>query len=50
MTERLYYDNTYLTEFDAVVVECCEKENDFTSGWIGLLSILLPVVSHMTQA
>ena len=22
MTERLYYDNAYLTEFDATVLEC----------------------------
>lgn len=26
MTERLYYDNAYLTEFDAVVTDCAEKE------------------------
>lgn len=29
MTDRLYYDNTYLTEFDAVVVECLPKEDKF---------------------
>ena len=26
MTERLYYDNAYLTEFDAEVVECAEAD------------------------
>ena len=26
MTERLYYDNSYLTEFDATVLACVEKD------------------------
>ena len=26
MTERLYYDDAYLTEFDAVVTECREED------------------------
>ena len=29
MTERLYYDDAYLTEFDAEVLECVEKEGAF---------------------
>jgi len=29
MTERLYYDNAYLTEFDAQVLACVEKEGHF---------------------
>ena len=29
MTERLYYDNAYLTEFDAVVTECAPCEGGF---------------------
>ena len=29
MTERLYYDNAYLTEFDAVVTECAPCEDGF---------------------
>ncbi len=29
MTERLYYDNAYLTEFDATVLECREKNGSF---------------------
>lgn len=30
MTERLYYDNAYLTEFDAKVTECTEKDGRYT--------------------
>ena len=26
MTERLYYDDAYLTEFDAVVTDCVEAD------------------------
>ena len=26
MTERLYYDDAYLTSFDAVVTECVERD------------------------
>ena len=26
MTERLYYDDAYLTEFDAAVTECVERD------------------------
>ena len=26
MTERLYYDDAYLTEFDGTVLECVEKD------------------------
>ena len=29
MTERLYYDDAYLTEFDARVVECVEKDGAY---------------------
>lgn len=29
MTERLYYDDAYLTEFDAVVAECVEAESGY---------------------
>ena len=29
MTNRLYYDNTYLTEFDAVVLECIPKADKY---------------------
>lgn len=29
MTNRLYYDNTYLTEFDATVVECIKKDDKY---------------------
>ena len=29
MTERLYYDNAYLMEFDAQVLACVPKENHF---------------------
>ena len=29
MTERLYYDDAYLTEFDGSVVECVEKDGAF---------------------
>ena len=29
MTERLYYDDAYLTEFDGRVVECVEKDGAF---------------------
>ena len=29
MTDRLYYDNTYLSEFDAAVVECVRKDAGF---------------------
>jgi len=29
MTNRLYYDNTYLTEFDAVVHECAPKADKY---------------------
>ena len=34
MTERLYYDDAYLTEFDAVVMACEPAEG----GWRLLLS------------
>ena len=29
MTERLYYDDAYLTEFDAVVTDCAQAGD----GW-----------------
>ena len=29
MTERLYYDDAYLTEFDAVVTDCAEHEGQY---------------------
>ena len=29
MTERLYYDNAYLTEFDARVTDCAERDGQF---------------------
>lgn len=29
MTERLYYDDAYLTQFDAYVVECVERDGRF---------------------
>ena len=29
MTERLYYDNAYLTEFDAIVTECTESDGKY---------------------
>ena len=29
MTERLYYDNAYLTAFDATVLDCREKGGGF---------------------
>ena len=29
MTERLYYDDSYLTEFDAVVTRCDAREDGF---------------------
>jgi len=29
MTDRLYYNDTYLTEFDAVVIECAEKNGGY---------------------
>ena len=29
MTDRLYYNDTYLREFDAQVLECCEKDGNY---------------------
>ncbi len=29
MTDRLYYEDAYLTEFDGRVVECAEKDGTF---------------------
>ena len=29
MTDRLYYNDTYLREFDAICMECIEKKNSF---------------------
>ena len=29
MTERLYYNDAYLTEFDAVVTDCVEKDGAY---------------------